>query len=71
MDINRVPNEKKLELCRWYFRGEFLNIQEALKVRIIFKFKIINFSWFCLPAFCVGGQRSVVLRNSIQERPIR
>lgn len=22
MDINRVPNEKKLNLCRWYFRGE-------------------------------------------------
>lgn len=22
MDINRVPNEKKLNLSRWYFRGE-------------------------------------------------
>lgn len=25
MDINRVTNEKKLNLCRWYFRGEFKN----------------------------------------------
>lgn len=23
MDINRVPNEKKLDLCQWYFRGKF------------------------------------------------
>ena len=26
MDINRVTNEKKLNLCRWYFRGKFKNI---------------------------------------------
>lgn len=22
MDLARVPNEKKLNLCKWYFRGK-------------------------------------------------
>lgn len=22
MDINRIANEQKLDLCRWYFRGK-------------------------------------------------
>lgn len=44
MDINRVPNEKKLNLCRWYFRGKakffkiyarFVDLSQILSVKIL------------------------------------
>lgn len=51
MDINRVPNEKKLKLCRWYFRGNFLSLQETLKfekyqnLSILAGFAFLPFVW--------------------------
>lgn len=52
MDINRVTNEKKLNLCRWYFRGKFNNIilfiiysirEKFLKTLDILKSSLYNF----------------------------
>lgn len=29
MDIDRIQNEKKLDLCQWYFRGKIENIKSS------------------------------------------
>lgn len=63
MDINRVPNDKKLNLCQWYFRGKFRVDSENLiqmKINLIifaagFVFLpfvwVINVVWFFDEAF--------------------
>ncbi|XP_070497164.1 gamma-secretase subunit pen-2 [Chironomus tepperi] len=42
MDITRVPNEKKLYLCQWYFRVGFLFLPFVW---------VINVIWFFNTAF--------------------
>lgn len=33
MNLSKIPNDKKLELCRWYFRGEFSMHTSTFKLR--------------------------------------
>lgn len=66
MDLSKVPNEKKLYLCRWYFRGKrnmpFCITRTNPKTR---------FSRFRLSAFFVGGQCHLVFQRSVSETLLR
>lgn len=61
MDISRVANEQKLNLCRWYFRGKAkillisFELLQFLLSAVGFAFLpfvwLINFIWFFNTAF--------------------
>lgn len=44
MDLSKVPNEKKLYLCKWYFRGGFALLPFLW---------LVNAVWFAREAFVV------------------
>lgn len=71
MDISRVPNEKKLHLCKIYFYGKidskylfyiFLNVY-ASDLRMI--------SWLVPVAFRLGHQRILVFQRSLLQTRLR
>ncbi|KAI8433478.1 hypothetical protein MSG28_015513 [Choristoneura fumiferana] len=39
MDINRLPNEKKLQLCRWYFKVGCIFLPFVWAVNAVWFFK--------------------------------
>lgn len=44
MDLSKIPNEKKLYLCKWYFRGGFALLPFLWTVNAV---------WFAREAFIV------------------
>ena len=64
MDLSRVSNEKKLYLCKWYFKGDYyIEFPNSFKC---FKLIIFN-SWICPVTICLGHKYCLVLQWSLQE----
>jgi presenilin enhancer 2 len=62
MDLARVPNERKLYLCRWYFKGGFLFLPFLWAINAVWFFK----DAFKAPAFEEQPQiRKYVIRSGI------
>lgn len=85
MDLNKLKDDQKLDLCRWYFRGERLKTaSERCGFRDhkseknifcnlfhnIFKLLILFYSWFCIFTFPVGCKCRVVFLGGLQEKPV-
>lgn len=74
MDISRAPNDKKLYLCKWYFRsksyfsGNFSLFTIHLSVPILINSIFWSHcSWFCIFAICLAREYDLVLQWSIQK----
>lgn len=73
MDLSRATNERKLYLCKWYFRGKLhgdfyigMMIHRYID-HIHLYLQCVNFSWFCSVAACVGHQYILVFQWSVPE----
>uniref|UniRef100_A0A023EG38 Gamma-secretase subunit PEN-2 n=1 Tax=Aedes albopictus TaxID=7160 RepID=A0A023EG38_AEDAL len=52
MDLNRVPNERKLYLCKWYFKGNIFQISNFVGIPIshsIFDYFLPSVGFALLP----------------------